>query len=71
MNEYAKYFTSTIIFVVIMNIIIQMQKSQSQLIKGIGMVGMLVCVFFLYKIFTRGDELKSTKSEEPKSDGII
>jgi len=69
MNDYMRYFISAIIFIIVLNIIIQMAKSQSQAVKIVGMASLLICVFFLYKIFTRNDEPKA--SEAPKTDGLI
>jgi len=66
MNDYMRYFVSAIIFIVILNIIIQMSKSQSQFVKIAAIIGLLVCIFFLYKIFIRNDEPKA--SEAPKMD---
>jgi hypothetical protein len=69
-DQYLKYVFGTIIFIVILNIIIQIAKSSSSVVKTAGIIGLLVCVFFLYKIFTWGEKApeapKETKTEGDK-----
>jgi amino acid permease len=68
MNDYIRYSIITMIFIIIINIIVQITRNSSSIVKIIGMISLLVCIFFCYKIFIRGETLPEAPKEKPEGE---